>query len=319
LRLLSIVLSSIALCLSVALLASCGGGGEEDPQQVLDSVSFEGVESAAFSISLGIESAGKQGGNLDVDVSGWAESEGIEATATVTGSAEGKPVDFEGGLTLLENRGFVEYQGTEYEIDPNNYSIAKPLFFPALTEEGGAEIDACLQSATDIEAGDLVEGLQNDGSVEVDGVETTKVSGELDVPAAIDAALELSGDLNCRGQVEALSPSPQYKLRLLGDELAAVAGAAQVAIYVDDEGVVRRFTTTFTADPKGSREPVKVDFDFSLSEINANRKIESPSGAKPIFALLGKLGVSPFEFLNWTRGGEGVQVLAEKVGADVLP
>ena len=316
------VLILIALCLSVAVLASCGqsgDSGDENPQQVLDSISFDGVESAAFDLSLGIESEGKQGGDVSVDVSGWAQSEGIEATATVAGTAEGKPVDFEGGLTLLDDRGFVDYQGTEYEIDPNNYGIAKQLFFPALAEESGAEIAACLKSASAIGADDLLTNLRNDGTVDVAGTETTKVSGELDVPAAVDAMVGLAEDFSCRAQFEGLSPWPLYKLRLEGKELAAGAEKAEIAIYVDDDGIVRRVSTEFTADPKGAREPITVESELSLSEINANRKIEVPARAKPIFTLLGKLGVSPFEFLNWTTGGEGVRILAERVAADALP
>src|SRR5215218_1728374 len=133
-----VLLILLALCLSVAALAACGGS-TKDPQQTLEGATFEGVESAAFEGALSIDSAGGQGGHLDVALSGRAQSEGVEVTAKVDGTSEGKPVDLEGGLTLFDKRGFVNYQGTDYEIDPGNYGIAKPLFAPALAE-GGAEI-----------------------------------------------------------------------------------------------------------------------------------------------------------------------------------
>ena len=62
-----------------------------------------------------------------------------------------------------------------------------------------------------------------------------------------------------------------------------------------------------------------VHLELTLSEINEEQKIAVPANAKPIFTLLGKLGVSPFEFLNWVDGGEGVRALAESVAADALP
>jgi hypothetical protein len=313
-----VLLVLIALCLAAAIVAACGSGSE-DPQQVLDSATFEGVESGDFDLSLQIESEGRRGGSLDLSISGRAQAEGVEATAKVGGTAQGKPVDFEGGLTLLAKRGFVNYQGTEYEIDPGNYSFAKPLFFPALSEKGGAELAACRHAATGIERGDLVGNLTSAGSAEVAGVETTKLSGELDVPAAVEALIGLAEDPGCGVQFEALSPFPRYKVRLLGDELSESAEKARVEIYVGDDDIVRKVSGEFTGDPGGGREPVAVHFDFTLSGVNANQKIEIPSGAKPVTVLFGKLGVNPFEFLSWSRGGEGVRSLGEKVAADAFP
>src|SRR4051794_3821414 len=168
-----VLLVFTALCLSAMALAACGGSGGKDPQQTPGSASFEGIESAAFEGALEIESKGSQGGHLDVSFSGRAQAEeGVEVTAKVDGSARGKPVDLEGGLTLFSDRAFVNYRGVEYEVDPNNYSIAKPLFFPALAEKSGAEIRECRQAASEIEVGDLLKNLSNDGSVEVNGTET---------------------------------------------------------------------------------------------------------------------------------------------------
>jgi hypothetical protein len=308
-----------ALCLSAVALAACGSSGSKDPQQVLESASFEGVESAAFDAALKIESKGGQGGNVDVDLSGQAQAEGVEVTAKVDGIAQGKPVDLEGGLTLFANRGFVNYRGTEYEIDPNNYGIAKPLFFPALAEKGGAEIRECRQAASAIEVGDLLENLSNDGSVEVAGTETTKISGELDVPATVEAMVSLVEDPACSTQFEALSPFALYKVRLLGDELATSAEKSTVQVYVGDDDIIRKFSAEFSGDPGAGREPITVNIELALSEINMDQKIQVPSNAKPIFTLLGKLGVSPFEFINWSRGGEGVRSLGEKVAADAFP
>jgi len=124
----------VALALAAATLSACGGG-EEDPAEVLDSVSFEGIDSAAFDLSLQIEASGKQAADVEVAASGQFQRQGfdlplLDATATVEGTAKGEKVDFEGSLTLLEDRGFVNYRGTKYEIDPNNFSFARSIFLP---------------------------------------------------------------------------------------------------------------------------------------------------------------------------------------------
>ena len=308
-----------ALCLSAIGLAACGGG-DKDPQQALESATFEGVESAAFDGSLKILSKGSQGGDVDVTLSGRAQAEGVDVTAKVDGTAWGKPIDLEGGLTLFGNRGFVDYRGTEYEIDPNNYGIAKPLFAPALVEERGAEIRECRQAAAaQLQVGDLLDNLRDEGSAEVAGTETTKIGGELDVPAAVEAMIGLVEDPACSAQFEALSPFPLYKVRLLADELAGSARKGTVHVYVGGDDIVRKLSAEFSGERGAGGEPVTVDLELTLSGVNEEQKIAVPANPRPIFALLARLGVSPLEFLGWSRGGEGVRKLGEQIAADVFP
>jgi hypothetical protein len=306
-----------ALCLSIVVLGACGSS-REDPQQVLSRATFEGVESADFDSSLEIQSKGGQAGSVEVDLSGRVQGEGVAVTTKVAGTVQGKPVDFEGGLTLLDDHGFVNYKGTDYEIDPGNYSFAKPLFFPALAEERGTELAACKAAASEIKAGDLAADLHHDGTAVVAGTDTTKISGELDAGAAGAALVSLAEDPGCSAQFEALSPFALYKVRQLADEFSGSVESAEVEIYVGDDDIVRRVSAEFTGDLSGG-EPASVDLDLTLSEVNANRKIEVPSGAKPVLVLFGKLGINPFEFLSWSRGGEGIRSLGEKVAADAFP
>ena len=318
-----LILTLTALCLSAAVLASCGGGSsEKSPREILESVTLEGVESADFDASLEVKSKGRQGGDLNISVSGRGLGEGIEATAKVAGTAEGKPVDFEGGLTLLSDHGFVNYQGTEYKIDPSNYEFAKSLFVPALSPEGreaGFDLNACPRAASGIRPGKLIDNLREEGTADVEGAKTTKLSGEVEVATVVEEMIKVAEDRDCLFQIEFISPYKVAKLSQLGDELASAGGNAQVEIYVGDDGIVRRLSVEFTADPKGSRKPVAVDLELTLSEVNGDQKIEIPSGAKGIGALFVKLGIEPLEFIGWRSGGEGIRSLAEKVAADAFP
>jgi hypothetical protein len=314
-----VLLVVIAACLAALALAACGGGGEEDPREVLDRATFEGIESADFDASLEIRSKGKQTGNIKVDLSGRAQSDGLAVSATVAGTAQGRPIDVEGGLTLLDDHGFVAYKGTDYEIDPSTYGFAKEIFFPVLSREAAPELAACREAAARLEAGDLATGLRREGPADVAGTETTKISGELDVPTAVTALTTLAENLGCSVQFEALSPLGLSEVRELGDELSGSVNSAEVEVYVGDDDIVRRVSAELTGDLGGGREPVTVELELTLSEVNAGGKIEVPAEAKPILVLFGKLGVEPLEFLSWRRGGEGIRSLGEKVVADAFP
>ncbi len=320
-RLLAVLSLLAALCLGAIGLGGCGGGGGEDPQQVLEGISFAGIKSADFAATLSLKAEGEQT-NLDVSVNGRAETKGLEARAKVEGTARGKPVDFEGGVTLFAKNGFVNYQGTEYEIGPYYYEFARSLFLPALSEEAeeaGTDLKSCGRAGSRIHLADLVEDPDNDGNVEVAGTETTKVSGQLDFAAATDALIELAEDPRCRFQYEALSPWGLSKLRSAAEELQEAAPESEFAVYVDGDGVVRRLSFEASAEPKDREGPVSASFDLSLSEVNGKQKIETPASAKPVTVLFAQLGIDPFEFLGFGSGGEAVRSLAEKVAADAFP
>ena len=116
-----------------AVFAACGGGGssDEDPQTVLDNATVAGVESGTVDLQLGIKSTGSEGGDVKVSLSGpfQAGAKGelpqLDLSAKAKGTAGGEKIDFEGGLTLLADRAFVAYKGTEYEVDPTTFSFAK--------------------------------------------------------------------------------------------------------------------------------------------------------------------------------------------------
>ena len=321
----------LALALAAATLSACGGGGSEEPGEVLDSVSFEGIDSAAFDVSLGVEASGTQSVDLesaDVEVaaSGQFERQGfdlpkVDATATVKGTANGEELDFETGLTLLGSNGFVNYKGTEYEIDPSNYSLARVLFVPGAATQGGngdnAEIAACQRVLADNPISELAVDPSSEGNVEVNGEETTEISGELNVSALADLFARLAGDPKCRVQLEAISPLPLYELRQIGDELSGAVEKARIEINVGDDDIVRRVAAELAASRKGG-ERVAIEFELALTDVNEPQQFEAPAKSRPLGALFTLLNVNPGGFIT-SSGGEVLNQLLEKVAADALP
>ncbi len=308
-------------------LAACGDGGGDDPQQVLDSAGLEGVSSGRFDASLAVESKGERAGNLEVSISGQFQ-EGrkdqprLDVNAEVKGSVQGKKIDFSGGLTFLSDYGFVDYQGTDYEIETSNFVFAESIFLPILgeSEKPGKGIEACRRAGAGLRLSDLVESPRDAGTVDVDGTETTKIVGELDFSAVTGVLKQLAGDPECRKQIEALSPLSLPELRQAGDDLAAAVKRAPVTVYVDGDHIVRKLEAELSAKPKSAGgEEIVVDLELSLSEVNEPQKIEVPATAKPLGVLFAKLGIDQLEFFFLGNGGEVVAYLLEKIGADALP
>jgi hypothetical protein len=297
--------------------AACGGGGDsssEDPQTVIDNATFGGVTSGTLDLKLGIKSEGKEGGDLAVSLSGPFQGGGkgnlpeFAMSAKANGSLEGEPVDFEGGLTLLSDRAFVNYKGTEYEVDPTTFGIVKSSFEQA-SQQGGeesnsGEVTACQEAATGLEVGDFVDTLSNEGSAEVEGADTTKVSGDLNVGGAIDAIIKLTENPACSAQLEAAGPLPLDQLESAKGELSQAIKKAHVDVYVGEDDIIRKLAAELTVEPKGaSNEKVEVEFELSLGAVNEEQEIKAPANAQPLEGLFEELGVNPLELLEGASSG----------------
>jgi len=316
-----------ALAALTTAFAACGSSDKssEDPQKVIDNATLEGVKSGNIDLSLGIKAEGDEGGDVNVSLSGPFESGSkgnlpqLALSASAKGSAKGEDIDFEGGLTLLSDRAYVNYKGTEYEVDPTTFGFVKSGFEQAQQQGSGSEgnpadVTACQEAATGLEVADFVDNLTNDGSADVDGTSTTKVSGDLNVGGAIDAIIKLTENPACSSQLEAAGPLPIGELEKAKGELTSAVKKAHVEVYVGDDDIIRKLEAEMTIEPKGSGdEKVEVDFSLALGGVNEEQDISAPSGAKPLQGLFQKLGVNPIELLEAGSSGEGLGNLLEGV------
>ena len=314
-----------ALAAVAAVFTACGSSSDkssEDPQTVIDNASLEGVKSGDIDLSLGINSEGDEGGNIDVSLSGPFQSGSkgdlpqLAMTASAKGSAKGEDVDFEGGLTLLGDRAYVNYEGTEYEVDPTTFGFVKSGFEQAQQQGGSesnpADVTACQDAATGLKIGDFVDNLTNDGSADVDGTSTTKVSGDLNVGGAIDAIIKLTENPACSSQLEAAGPLPIGELEEAKGELTSAVKKAHVEVYVGDDDIIRKLAAEMTIEPQDAAdEKVEVELELTLSGVNEEQDISAPSGAKPLNGLFQKLDVNPIELLEGAGSGEGLGALLE--------
>ena len=327
-----VFLLSIAFAALATTFAACGGSSDssEDPQKVIDSATFEGVESGNLDLSLSVKAEGDEGGNLDLSLSGPFQKEGkgklpqIDLSAAAKGDFGDESIDFEGGLTLLKDKAYVEYDGTEYEVDATTFGFVKAAIEEAEQQGGGtnpADVTACQEAATGLEAGDFISNLTSDGSADVDGTSTTEVSGDLNVNGAIDAIVKLTEDPACSSQLEAAGPLPLDELESAKGVLDELLKKAHVEVYVGDDNIIRKVVAELSIDaPEGEEEGVSsvdVNFELSLGKVNEEQTLEAPSGAKPLNELFQKLDINPIELLEAGSSG-GLEGLLEGATSESL-
>lgn len=320
------IFSLFALLLAFATaFVACGGGdgdgGGGDAEAVLEDATLEGIESGTIDLVLGIDVKGKEGGTVDVSLSGPFQGEGAERlpqldlTLKADGSIGGEDIDFEGGAVLLPNKAYVNYEGTEYEVDPTTFSFLEAALQEAQQgggDEGGAT--ACQEAFGELNVANFADNLVEDGGADVGGTPTTKVSGDLDVSGAIDTLVELAKSPSCQSQLSGAGALPSdSEVETAKDEIANALDRAHIEVYVGEDDIVRRIAAQLSIEPKkgGGGESVDLDFDLTLTGVNEDQVIAAPAGkTKPLSNLFIKLGVNPLELLSLIEGEGGAGGIA---------
>jgi hypothetical protein len=322
LRFLYALAAAAALLAMAVALTACGGGSDksdESPQAIVSEATLQGIDSGNLDLSLNVKAEGKEGGNLDVSLSGPFQGEAkgklpqLDMTAKVHGSINGSDVDFDGGLVLLPNSAYVNYEGTEYEVDPTTFSFVESAIKQQAAQGGGegesAATSECQEAAGKLKVADFIENGSNEGSADVGGTGTTKVSGDLNTSGAIDSLLEVIESPACEAQIAAAGPLPsKSEIDQAKSEVKGAVKSAHVDVYVGDDNIVRRIAAQLKIEPKeGGSGPksVEIGLDLQLTEVNEEQTISAPQNAKPLNDLFLKLGVNPIELLGLLSGEGG--------------
>jgi hypothetical protein len=316
LRILTLFIALVAL---TATLAACGsGGGSDDPQTVVDNATLQGIESGDIDLTLGVDVKGEKAGHVDVSLSGPFQSESeaelpeLDMTATAKGSIDGEKIDFDGGLVLLGDEAYVGYEGVEYEVDTTTLNFVKgTLQSQGRGQRQSDDANACQEVLGELNPGDFIDQAKSDGSADVGGTETTKVSGDLDASGAIEALTELSENPACSERLGSVGPLPSRgELDKAKSQVQDSVKDAHIDLYVGDDDIVRRIAVQATIEPprgsgNGGAKTVKLDLDLTLTGVNEDQTISAPQGARPLSQLFLKLGINPIELLGLLEGEGG--------------
>ena len=227
-------------------------------------------------------------------------------TAKANGSINGGNVDFEGGLVLLPNSAYVNYEGTEYEVDPTTFSFVESAL-KGTAGQGGAEggsagVSGCQEEVGRLKVGEFIENGINEGSADVGGTGTTKVSGDLNVsggdrrPARSGRKPGLQGPAR-RGRPAALevrNRRSEERGEGRGEDRPCRRLRRRRQHRATDRGAAEDRTEERTA---AARRSVEIDLDLKLTEVNEEQEISAPGNAKPLNDLFLKLGINPIELL----------------------
>ena len=297
-----------ALFAAAALVVACGGGSgggssSESPQKVLDQT-FSGdtasIDSGNLDLTVKVDVSGDQGGSLDAKLSGPFENQGkskvpkldLKVSASGNGS-DSQNFNFDGGLTSTGDAAYVNYKGSDYQVDQSLFDRFKQQVESAAGQQTKKQGSAkALFNALGIkDPKSLLTNLSNDGSADVEGTQTTHVSGDLDVAQLIDGLKNAAGSANALGALGGSSSQLPSQQDL--DQIRNSIKTAHFDVYSgNDDHILRRLTIDLSIEPpSGSTKKVDVNFDFTIGDVNQPQTIEAPSNPKPFSELLSSLGV----------------------------
>jgi hypothetical protein len=304
-----LLLAALSLFAAAALLAACGGGSEDRSSlsagEVLDqtfSADNDAVDSGKVDLKLKVDVAGRQAGSIDATLSGPFESQGsgkipkfdVDVDASGTGAAAGNDFDLNGGLESTGDSAFVNYKGSDYEVDQTIFDAYKKQVESAAndTTQNKSSGSQLLKQFGIDDPKDVLTNLKNEGDADVQGTETTLVSGDLDVTKLVNGLKSLSagaGVLGALGGGGSQLPSPDEL-----DQLKDSISEAHFDIYSgNDDHILRRINIALSIEPTtGTTDKADVKFDLTLADVNESQTIEAPSNPKPFSELLSALGVN---------------------------
>ena len=281
------------------IAVGCGGGSDEDPEEVLRESFSQDVSYDSGVINIGLSGSleGEQSGSLEADITGPFSGGGdgeqpeIALDANVDVSAENLPdvpggsfsFNFDGGFGLADDTLFVNYQDTDYAASDELYGQIEPLIQAASEAEE-------TQTESDPEPFiNALSNLENEGTEDLDGESAIHLSGDLDFAALAES-----------GATEG-SPVPFDPAQLEGLD-------ASVDVFVgEDDKAFRQLDFTFNADGVEQLSAQGIDgldftLSFGISEPNSEQDIAAPTDTQPLDELLGQFGASEQQILDQIQG-----------------
>jgi hypothetical protein len=297
-----LLVSLLAALLALTLVA-CGGDDDDasqstDVNQLLEET-FSGdkkIDSGRLDLAFRLEAEGGSApGSAALDVSGPFQSEGAgrlpQFDLDVT--FEGGGQSLTAGATSTGDQGFVNFQGTEYEVSGPVFRQFKAAYEQA--QKQGRQQQGQSLATLGIDPRKWLTNAQNAGEAEVGGTETIKITGDVDVPKLlddVDAALERLRSLGVQG-------SEDLPERLTDEQKREAADAIEnlsVEIYTGKEDkILRRLLVNLDlrapegTDVEGATS-ANARLDLQLLDVNEDQEINAPENAKPFEELARSLG-----------------------------
>jgi hypothetical protein len=291
-------------------LSSCGGGGAEgNATDLLDKAFARQIESADLDAEARLQVKGSSALDSPVRIRArgpYRANKGklpsVDLDLEVSAGGGGQTVQT--GYLSTGDRAFVKFQDVYYEqprarVRRTNRQLGERRGKGGSLEALGLDPRSWLRDATE------------QGHEKVGGVETTRVSGKLDVRNVLrdlnDFVKRSGQTLGASGQV----PPPLTNKQI--DKVAEVVKDPTFEINVgNDDDVIRRVAARIELQvPERDRSSVggieggTVEFSIEFHDVGGDQKIEAPARARPLSDLTGSLGAGALGGLGGGGGSSG--------------
>ena len=321
-----IAAAAAALMLAVALFA-CGGGGDggENVSQVLDQTFRSGqkVDSGKLTLDASAKLEGVaqlSGGPVSVKMNG--PFDGLDEKIADTGkipradlklSASAAGQTLQAGFTSTGDKLYLNFRGKDYVLPESQFRRLKRQLAQAQAED--QKDNSPDLEALGIRPRNWLKDASNEGTEEIDGVETVHVKGGVDVNKMLDdfdRLLKRANELNLSQQQ--LRQLPGGIPKSTKQQIVDAVDKAELDLYTGkDDKVLRKLTAKIKFNvPENLRQQAgglrsgEVDFALQVTEVNKPQTIEAPKSAKPLSQLQRELGTSGFGSLGG-QSGSGTQ------------
>jgi hypothetical protein len=293
---------ALAALVGAALIAGCGGGDDDaDPNDVVERAysgdTVSGIESGVLSIEAELgesgESAGAQGvGAGKLTIEGPFSEEGADLALSFQGSARGgEAIDFSGELVATSDNAYVGFNDRVYEIGAERFQAFKettPTGFegdPEQTFDEGCRLGLQAQGldpglCEDLDPRSWIGDFSDEGSEEIEGVETTHYSAEINAEELIADFVELGF---------AAIPESQRQGIPDAESITTIASnfieRAKIDAFVDGEDQPLRTGLDLGLAIPGAALDLRIS--ATLSELNEPQTIAAPTNAQPLESLRG--------------------------------
>ena len=298
-------LQAVLLALLTALslgVAACGGGDSASSSTDVDTLlkdTFSSkdkkITSGQLNLSLRVDAKNAQGvnGPITVAVKGPFQSQGKGKLPKfkIDFAFEGAGQSIKAGLTSTGEKGFVNFQGSDYAVSDQVFRQFKAGYEQA--QKQGKSQNQSLASLG-LNPRDWLTNAKNEGDAKVGDDDTIKITGGVDVAKLLDdvnRALQKTRQLGVQGA----SGLPSQLTAAQKKQITDAVKHPTVEIYTGkDDKILRRMVIALgVVAPKSSSSSggsADLKFDLSLSDLNNDQTISEPSNAKPFDQLVSKFG-----------------------------
>jgi hypothetical protein len=291
----------LALALGAGVLAACGSASSGDVKSTLDkafstpiksaridlevTLDLDGVKQVKGPVKLSVQGPYESGGNTTIPKTDW----------DIAASASGQ--NFAAGFVSTGDNAWVGFQGQNYEV--GKQAVAQ--INQQIKQAAGQNKKQGL-SQFGIDPREWLKDASDEGTDNVDGVETDHVSATLDVSRFLDdlntIVKKAGGTTGTSAQI-----TPEQK-----KQVEDVVKNPRFDVYVGkSDNVIRRLSADLSFKVPGDKQAQlnglksgTLSFSIEFADVGKSQTINVPQNAKPLSELTNQLGG-----LGGVLGGSG--------------